>query len=71
MSRHQAEAEPRVAIIGSTLAWLGGAHASKASNTPERGAYEVAGLVVVLGGLLAWLVATVAVASSTLSLIHI
>ena len=65
MSRHQAEAEPRVAIIGSTLAWLGGAHASKASNTPERGAYEVAGLVVVLGGLLAWLVATVAVASST------
>ncbi|WP_214633046.1 DUF4407 domain-containing protein [Antrihabitans cavernicola] len=50
---------------GKALAWLGGGQASPGSSSQDRSAYQVAGLVVVLGGLLAWVIATVAIAAAT------
>ncbi len=65
MSRHMRTPEPDAASIGSTLSWLGGGQTSTSTEARDRASYQVAGVVVVLNGLLAWLVATVAIAVST------
>lgn len=65
MSRHKATPEPGSTVLGNSLTWLGGGHVDSSSSAHERSSYEVAGLVVVLDALLAWLVTTVAVAAST------
>ena len=64
MSRHLAESAPGSAL-GNGLTWLGGGYAASSRDTHDRSAYQVTGLIVLLAGLLAWLVATVAVAGST------
>ncbi len=50
--------------LGTILIWLGGGHGASTA-AQERSSYQVAGLLVVLGGLLAWLVATAAIVAST------
>jgi Domain of unknown function (DUF4407) len=50
---------------GSGLVWLGGGDWHDAGDRQERSTYSIAGAVVLLGALLAWLVATLAVAGST------
>lgn len=55
--------ESNSTAAGSALTWLGGGRTDNAGH--DRSAYQVAGLVVVLGGLLAWLIATVAIAAAT------
>ncbi|MDT2009949.1 hypothetical protein FXW78_51265 [Rhodococcus opacus] len=46
--------------IGDALLWLGGGQVNARAEPGERPAYQVAGLIVLVNGLLAWLVATVA-----------
>lgn len=47
------------------LTWLGGGQSRELGERHERSTHAVAGAVVLFGGLLAWLVATLAVSEST------
>jgi hypothetical protein len=51
--------------IAGVLAWLGGGEWRELGERDERSAHVIAGVVVLLGAALAWLVATLAVAEST------
>ncbi|OBG36061.1 DUF4407 domain-containing protein [Mycobacterium sp. E3198] len=59
-------AEPRsfAGRIEGPLAWLGGGHWAELGERHERSTHAVAGAVVLLGALLAWLVAGVAVSEA-------
>jgi Domain of unknown function (DUF4407) len=59
-------AEPRSSNsrVGGILAWLGGGHWRELGERHERSSHAVAGAVVLLGAVLAWLVAAVAVSES-------
>ncbi|KQH76950.1 hypothetical protein AO501_10730 [Mycobacterium gordonae] len=61
--RAQEISEQRSAVtrIEALLTWLGGGHARELAERHERSTHAVAGAVVVLGALLAWLVAALAV----------
>jgi uncharacterized protein DUF4407 len=58
--------EPRsfVSRIEGPLTWLGGGHWRELGERHERSTHAVAGAVVLLGALLAWLVASLAVSES-------
>lgn len=58
--------EPRSAVsrVEGVLAWLGGGHWRELSERHERSTHAVAGAVVLLGAVLAWLVASLAVNAS-------
>ncbi|PJE05811.1 DUF4407 domain-containing protein [Mycobacterium sp.] len=53
-----------VTRIEALLTWLGGGHAGELGERHERSTHAVAGAVVVLGAVLAWLVAALAVTSA-------
>lgn len=59
--------EPRSAVsrVEGVLAWLGGGHWRELGERHERSTHAVAGVVVLLGAVLAWLVAALAVNAST------
>lgn len=59
-------AEPRssAAGLGRTLTWLGGGYWGELGERHERSSHAVAGAVVLLGAMLAWLVAALAVSES-------
>jgi uncharacterized protein DUF4407 len=59
--------EPRDAWsrIEAVLTWLGGGHSAELGERHERSAYAIGGVVVLLGAVLAWIVAALAVAGST------
>nr|WP_310766347.1 DUF4407 domain-containing protein [Mycobacterium sp. Z3061] len=62
MRAHEiSEQRPVVTRIEALLTWLGGGHARELAERHERSTHAVAGAVVVLGALLAWLVAALAV----------
>ncbi|RZL83469.1 MAG: DUF4407 domain-containing protein [Rhodococcus sp. (in: high G+C Gram-positive bacteria)] len=67
MSTHRTHSTPRTtgSTIGTSVLWLGGGHSHEITEPAERSTYQVAGLVVLANGLLAWLVATMAVAAAT------
>lgn len=56
-----------VTRIEGLLTWLGGGHARELGERHERSTHAVAGAVVVLGAVLAWLVAALAVRSAVAS----
>ncbi|CDO88730.1 hypothetical protein AWC29_10270 [Mycobacterium triplex] len=58
--------EPRSAVsrVEGVLAWLGGGHWRELGERHERSTHAVAGAVVLLGAVLAWLVAALAVDAS-------
>jgi hypothetical protein len=58
--------EPRSAVsrVEGVLAWLGGGHWRELGERHERSTHAVAGAVVLLGAVLAWLVAALAVHAS-------
>ncbi|MEE6138364.1 DUF4407 domain-containing protein [Mycobacterium sp. 050128] len=58
--------EPRSAVsrVEGVLAWLGGGHWRELSERHERSTHAVAGAVVLLGAVLAWLAAALAVNAS-------
>jgi hypothetical protein len=66
MGAHEAN-EPHSALsrIEGPLTWLGGGHWRELGERHERSTHAVAGAVVVLGAVLAWLVASLAVSEST------
>src|ERR1700730_12668965 len=51
--------------VEAVLTWLGGGHWRELGERLERSTTAVAGVVVLVGAALAWLVATLAVAGST------
>jgi Domain of unknown function (DUF4407) len=51
--------------IEAVLAWLGGGHRPELSERHERSSHAIAGVVVAVDALLAWLVAALALAGST------
>lgn len=57
-------AESRSSRVGGILAWLGGGQWGELRERHERSSYAVAGAVVLVGAVLAWLVATAAVSAS-------
>ncbi len=59
--------EPRSAVsrVEGVLTWLGGGHWRELGERHERSTHAVAGAVVLLGAVLAWLVAALAVNAST------
>jgi hypothetical protein len=59
-------AEPRTSYsrVGGILTWLGGGYWRELGERHERSSHAVAGAVVLLGAVLAWLVATLAVSES-------
>ncbi|QSE87445.1 DUF4407 domain-containing protein (plasmid) [Rhodococcus pseudokoreensis] len=67
MSTHRTHSEPRTAgsRIGTSLLWLGGGHPNEITEPTERTTYQVTGLVVLVNGLLAGLVATMAAATTS------
>ncbi|WAM19432.1 DUF4407 domain-containing protein [Rhodococcus sp. JS3073] len=67
MSTHPPHSEPGTADspIGDALLWLGGGQANDRAEPVERTTYQVTGLVVLANALLAWVVATMAVANAT------
>ncbi len=58
-------AESPVSRIEALLTWLGGGHSRELAERHERSAHAVAGAVVLLGAVLAWAVASVAVSQAT------
>lgn len=65
MNTHDfAESRSSDSGVGGILAWLGGGHWGELGERHERSSHAVAGAVVLLGALLAWLVATLAVTES-------
>src|ERR1700759_3995562 len=65
MNAHEST-EPRSAgsRVEGVLAWLGGGHWRELGERHERSTHAVAGVVVLLGAVLAWLVAAFAVGAS-------
>ena len=59
-------AEPRSSYsrVGGMLTWLGGGYWRELGERHERSSHAVAGVVVLLGAALAWLIATLAVSES-------
>jgi hypothetical protein len=57
-------AESRSSSVGGILAWLGGGHWGELRERHERSSHAVAGVIVLLGAVLAWLVGTTAVSQS-------
>ncbi|SPM42713.1 membrane protein [Mycobacterium numidiamassiliense] len=59
-------AEPRssAAALGRTLTWLGGGYWGELGERHERSSHAVGGAVVLVGAMLAWLVAALAVSES-------
>lgn len=59
-------AEPRssYSAVGGMLTWLGGGYWRELGERHERSSHAVAGAVVLLGAVLAWLIATLAVSES-------
>ena len=59
-------AEPRTSYsrVGGMLTWLGGGYWRELGERHERSGHAVAGVVVLLGAVLAWLIATLAVSES-------
>lgn len=51
--------------IGAAFTWLGGGHSRELVERHERSTHAIAGVVVLLVAVLAWFVATLAVAEST------
>jgi hypothetical protein len=65
MSAHEVtESRSAASPIAGLLAWLGGGHWRELAERHERSAHAVAGAVVLLGAVLAWLVASLAVSES-------
>ena len=66
MGAHES-AEPRSAVsrVEALLTWLGGGDRRELAERDERSTHAVAGAVVLLGAVLAWLVAILAVSEST------
>ncbi len=58
--------EPRapLAQVSGVLIWLGGGHRRELGEPHERSTHAVAGAVALLGAVLAWLIATLAVSGS-------
>lgn len=68
MRAHEiSERRPVVMRIEALLTWLGGGHARELGERHERSTHAVAGAVVVLGAVLAWLVAALAVRTAVAS----
>ncbi|MHA7653158.1 DUF4407 domain-containing protein [Mycobacterium sp. ML4] len=62
MRAHEiSEQRPVVTRLEGLLTWLGGGHARELGERHERSTHAVAGAVVVLGAVLAWLIAALAV----------
>ena len=61
----QKNSEPNSGRAEAVLTWLGGGHWRELGERHERSTAAIAGVVVLVGAALAWLVATVAVAEST------
>ena len=61
----QKNSEPKSDRAEAVLTWLGGGHWRELGERHERSTAAIAGVVVLVGAALAWLVATVAVAEST------
>ncbi len=65
MSGHEfLEQSSAVSRVESALTWLGGGHSRELGERHERSTHAVAGAVVLLGAVLAWLVAILAVSES-------
>jgi Domain of unknown function (DUF4407) len=65
MSGHEfPEQRSAVSRVESAFTWLGGGYSRELSERHERSTHAVAGAVVLLGAMLAWLVASLAVAES-------
>lgn len=65
MRAHESsEQRPAVTRIEGLLTWLGGGHWRELAERHERSTHAVAGAVVALGAILAWLVAALAMRSS-------
>jgi len=65
MSAHEVtESRSAASPIAGLLTWLGGGHWRELAERHERSAHAVAGAVVLLGAVLAWLVASLAVSES-------
>jgi hypothetical protein len=63
-ARELAETPSATGRVEGLLTWLGGGHRSELGERHERSAHAVAGAVVLLGAVLAWAVASVAVSQS-------
>src|ERR1700749_1549845 len=59
-----AEPSSSASGVGRLLTWLGGGYWGELGERHERSSHAVAGAVVLLGALLAWVVAAVAVSES-------
>lgn len=64
MPQEVIEQRTGLAQVSEILIWLGGGHRHELGERHERSAHAVAGTVVLLGGVLAWLIATLAVSES-------
>jgi hypothetical protein len=65
MSAHEVtESRSAASPVAGLLTWLGGGHWRELAERHERSAHAVAGAVVLLGAVLAWLVASLAVSES-------
>jgi hypothetical protein len=65
MSAHEfPEQRSAVSRVEGALTWLGGGHSPELGERHERSTHAVAGAVVLLGAVLAWLVAGLAVSES-------
>ena len=65
MRAHEyAERRSAATRIETPLTWLGGGHSRELGERHERSTHAVAGVVVVLGAVLAWVVASLAVSES-------
>ena len=51
--------------IGTALTWLGGGQADGTEAAPDRAAYQVAGLLVLMNALLTWFATTATLAAAT------
>lgn len=66
MGAHEiAEPSPARFRVETALTWLGGAARGGVGEPHERSTYAIAGVVVLVDAVLAWLVATLAVAAAT------
>ncbi|WP_406815659.1 DUF4407 domain-containing protein [Mycobacterium sp. M23085] len=64
MPQEVTEQRTGLALVPAVLIWLGGGHRSELGERHERSTHAVAGAVALLGAVLAWLVATLAVSGS-------
>lgn len=58
-----AETSEQITRAGKVMVWFGGGHWRDLADNDERAAYQLAGFLVLLNGLMAWGVATAAVVS--------